>query len=77
MNIEINRKTAKEDEKMAMAMKPNEASVIKKGMLSAFLSELNNNNVTKDYWHECETSRNIFSSSDIEKMKQMCKHGKK
>lgn len=67
---------AKEDESMAMAIKPNEASIIKKGMLPAFLRELNNSRVAEDYWNECEASRNAFSPSDIEKMKQMCKNGK-
>ncbi len=74
---EERQQKAKEDENMAIVMKPNEASIIKKGMLSAFLSELSNSNVTKDYWAECEASRNAFSASDIEKMKQMCKRGNK
>ena len=62
----------KEDENMAMAIKPNEATIIKTGMLPSFLSELHANKVTKEHWKECETSRNIFSSSDLDKMKKMC-----
>ncbi len=61
-----------EDENMAMAMKPNEATIIKKGMLSSFIKALNASKVSEDYWTECEASRNIFSSSDIEEMKKMC-----
>lgn len=57
---------------MAMAIKPNEATIIKKGMLPVFLSELHANRVSKEYWKECEASRDIFSSSDLEKMKKMC-----
>ncbi len=63
---------AKEDDNMAMAMKPNEATIIKKGMLSSFLKTLNANKVSEDYWTECEASRTVFSSSDVEKMKKMC-----
>ena len=66
------KKVTKEDENMAMAIKPNEATIIKTGMLPSFLSELHANKITKEYWKECETSRNIFSSSDLDKMKKMC-----
>lgn len=65
-------KSAKEDGNMAMAIKPNEATIIKKGMLSSFLNELCTQKVTEEYWNECAASRDIFSSSDIEKMKKMC-----
>lgn len=66
------RKRTKEDGNMAMAIKPNEATIIKKGMLSSFLSELCAQKVTEEYWNECAAARDIFSSSDIEKMKKMC-----
>ena len=62
----------KEGAKMAIAMKPNEATIIKTGMLPAFLNELQENKVTKEYWEECETSRTFFTPSDIEEMKRMC-----
>lgn len=65
-------KGAKEDGNMAMAIKPDEATIIKKGMLSSFLSELCAQKVTKEYWNECAAARDVFSSSDIEKMKKMC-----
>lgn len=65
-------KKAKEDGNMAMAIKPSEATVIKKGMLTSFLSELQASKITKEYWNECAASRDIFSSSDIENMKKMC-----
>ncbi len=69
---EEKNKKIKEDDNMAMAIKPNEASVIKKDKLSAFLKEVSANKVTKEYWNECIASRDIFSSSDIEQMKRMC-----
>ena len=62
----------KEDERMALTMKPNEATIIKKGMLKSFLYELQENKVTEEYWAECAASKNAFSSSDIERMKKMC-----
>lgn len=65
-------KKVKEDDNMAMAIKPNEATVIKKGMLPSFLNELCANKVNKEYWNECAASRSVFSSSDIEEMKKMC-----
>ena len=65
-------KKVKEDENMAMAIKPNEATVIKKGMLPSFLNELHASKVNKEYWNECAASRSVFSSSDIEEMKKMC-----
>ena len=67
-----NEKEKKEDENMAMIIKPNEATIIKKDMLSSFLAELCANEVTKEYWNECRSSRTLFSSSDMEKMKKMC-----
>lgn len=57
---------------MAMTVKPNEATIIKKTMLPSFLSELNSNRATKEFWDECSTSKRIFSSSDIDKMKKIC-----
>lgn len=65
-------KKVKEDDNMAMAIKPNEATVIKKGMLPSFLNELRASKVNKEYWNECAASRSVFSSSDIEEMKKMC-----
>ncbi len=62
----------KEDESMALAIKPNEATIIKKGMLSSFLNELHESKVTEEYWAECAAARKTFSSSDIERMKKMC-----
>lgn len=62
----------KEGENMALAIKQNEATIIKKGMLSSFLNELHKSKVTEEYWAECVAARNVFSSSDVEKMKKMC-----
>lgn len=56
-------------------MSSNRANVIKKGMLPAFLKELNENKTTKEYWNECKAARNAFTSDDIENMKMMCKCG--
>ena len=71
MNTDDEKKK-EEDEKVAMIIKPSEATIIKKDMLSSFLTELCANEVTKEYWNECRASRNLFSSSDMERMKKMC-----
>lgn len=70
------KKEEREDDSMAMMIKPNEATIIKKGMLSSFLNDLHNSKTTKEFWNECEASRNAFSTSDIEQMKKMCNSGK-
>lgn len=57
---------------MALTMKPNEATIIKKGMLKSFMKELQKNKVTEEYWAECAASKNAFSPSDVEIMKKMC-----
>ena len=41
-----------------------------KGVLPSFLNEIQVNKITKDYWKECESSRTVFSSSDLEEMKK-------
>lgn len=65
-------KNAKEEEDMALAIKPNEATIIRKEMLHPFLKELHTNKTGKEYWKECAASKEMFSPSDIEKMKKMC-----
>lgn len=65
-------KKEKEDENMAIAVKPNEATIIRKDMLTSFLNELRTKKVTEEYWKECAASRELFSSSDIDMMKKMC-----
>jgi hypothetical protein len=52
-------------------MKPGEATVIKSDMLKDFLNELCENRISKEYWNECMESRNLFSDSEVKKMKQM------
>ena len=52
--------------------KINEATIIKFEKLSPFMKELNANKVSKDYWNECRASKNLFSSSEIERMKKRC-----
>lgn len=50
------------------------ANIIKKEMLPAFLSDLDKNKVTKEYWDECKMARNAFTPDDIHKMQMMCRH---
>lgn len=59
---------------MAIVIKPDEATIIKKEMLASFLADLEENKITKDYWKECKESKEIFSSLDLEKMKKMCEN---
>jgi hypothetical protein len=61
----------KELASMALVMKPGEATVIKSDMLKDFLNELCENRISKEYWNECMESRNLFSDSEVKKMKQM------
>lgn len=56
-------------------MPSDRANMIKKGMLPAFLKELNENKTTKEYWDECKAARNTFTTDDVENMKMMCKRG--
>ncbi|MEG1847629.1 MAG: hypothetical protein RR238_04085 [Lachnospiraceae bacterium] len=65
----------KEDNNMTMVAKPNQATIINRDMLLAFIDELNANKPTKEYWSECEASNNLFSSSDIDEMKKMFDNG--
>lgn len=57
---------------MAMAIKPDEATIIKKEMIHDFVGELCNNKVTKEYWNDCAKSREYFSASDVAEMKKLC-----
>lgn len=65
----------KEDNDMAISARPNQATIINKDMLLAFINELNANKPSKEYWSECEESSNVFSSSDIDEMKKMFDNG--
>ena len=55
-------------------MPSDRANIIKKEMLPAFLSDLDKNKVTKEYWDECKMARNAFTPDDIHKMQMMCRH---
>lgn len=56
-----------------MKKKPKRAIGIKRGLMYSFLNKLHENHTDKAYWDECKTSRNTFTSSDIEEMKKRCK----
>ena len=62
---------------MAAMTKPSEANIIRDGMLAAFANEVKKSIPDKSYWDECRKSKNMFSSEDIENMKEMCKGQKK
>lgn len=72
---DISTKDKKEDDIMAITARPNEATIIKKDMLVAFINELCANKPSEEYWSECEQSKSIFSSSDIDKMKKIFDSG--
>ena len=67
----------KEETNMAEKAKSNEANIIRDGMLTAFANEVNMSIPDKSYWDECRKSKDMFSSEDIENMKEMCKGHKK
>lgn len=79
--IEFNHKNVdtlgKEETDMAAMAKPNEANIIRDGMFAAFANEVKKSIPDKSYWDECRKSQNVFSSEDIENMKEMCKGQKK
>ena len=62
---------------MAEMAKSNEANIIRDGMLTAFANEVKMSIPDKSYWDECKRSKNMFSSEDIENMKEICKGHKK
>lgn len=55
-----------------MPNRSNAATIISKEKLSPFLAELKANRITKEYWNECNASRSLFSSSELEVMKKKC-----
>lgn len=67
----------KEETNMAAITKPNEANIIRDGMLAAFAQEVRKNIPDKKYWDECEKSKTLFSSEEITDMKNLCKGQKK
>ena len=67
----------KEETNMAEKAKSNEANIIRDGILTAFANEVKMSIPDKSYWDECRKSKDMFSSEDIENMKEMCKGQKK
>ena len=67
----------KKETNMAEMAKSNEANIIRDGMLTAFANEVKMGIPDKSYWDECRKSKDLFSSEDIENMKEMCKGQKK
>lgn len=67
----------KEETNMAEKAKSNEANIIRDGMLTAFANEVKMSIPDKSYWDECKRSKNMFSSENIENMKEICKGHKK
>lgn len=63
----------KEETNMAEKAKSNEANIIRDGMLTAFANEVKMSIPDKSYWDECKRSKNMFSSENIENMKEICK----
>lgn len=67
----------KKETNMVEMAKSNEANIIRDGMLTAFANEVKMSIPDKSYWDECRKSKDMFSSEDIENMKEMCKGQKK
>ena len=79
--VRLNCKKAEHKRKgetnMAAFAKPNEANMIREGMLAAFAQEVKKSIPNKEYWDECRRSKTMFSPEDVVNMKNMCKGQKK
>ena len=55
---------------MAMAIKPNEANIIRSGQLKAFAELAKSSIPNKAYWDECKKASS-FTESEIKKLKEL------
>ncbi len=55
---------------MAMAIKPNEANIIRSGKLQAFAEAAKKTIPSKAYWDECRKA-NSFTDSETKKIKEL------
>ena len=66
------KKYEKEDEIMEAINKPQEAMMITQGMTKAFIDLLVSQKRSKAYWNECLSTKKSISSSNMDKLKEMC-----
>ena len=52
--------------------KPQEAMMITQGMTKAFIDLLASQRRPKAYWNECLSTKKSISSSNMDKLKEMC-----
>jgi len=62
----------KEDDIMEAINKPQEAMMVTQGMTKAFIDLLASQKCSKSYWDECLSTKKDISSSDMDKLKEMC-----
>lgn len=62
----------KEDESMVAVNKPQEAMMITQGMTKAFVDLLVSQKRSETYWNECLSTKKSVSSSNMDKLKEMC-----
>lgn len=65
-------KWKKEDENMEAINKPQEAMIIAQGMTKAFIDLLASQKHSETYWNECLSTNRKLSSSNMDKLKEMC-----
>lgn len=66
------KKWKKEDENMEAINKPQEAMIITQGMTKAFIELLASQKRSETYWNECLSTKKNISSSNMDKLKEMC-----
>lgn len=62
----------KGDEVMQAINKPQEAMMVTQGMTKAFLDLLISQKRSETYWNECMNTKKNISSSNMDKLKEMC-----
>lgn len=66
------KKYKKEDDIMEAINKPQEAMMITQGMTRAFIDLLASQRRSEAYWAECLSTKKSISSSNMDKLKEMC-----
>ena len=58
---------------MAFVYKPQTPLSIKPNKTEAFIRDLRNNQVSKEYWKECASSKNVVSRENMKTLKKMAR----
>lgn len=68
----VKKKGKKEDDTMEAVNKPQEAMMVTQGMTKAFVDFLVSQKRSETYWDECLSTKKSISSSNMDKLKEMC-----